>query len=369
MYEVVIAGGGITGLATCLELLKHGYSVALYDKGELGCATSANSHHIMHGGFRYLAQLDLPRVVSSLKDLNLMLNNFPEFIVPLNCFMTLSGEKLKRKIPCKFATILYNILNLFIAEKSLKADVVDTIKEDLLKILPVNSSGILSWYDGLLLDHNGLVKKLYNEITALGGAVFSMTPISSWKRVSDKAIEVYPENGEMITAKILVTSLGPYLRNFEIPTLNNLTWVRGANIVVNCKLPKLKDYAVALGAESSAEQRMLFLVPRSDGTAVGTVYLPLNNFSLNLDFLDSEIADFLDCANKTFQWDNLTTKDIVRVESGIIPVRSMQTGVPIFYGESMIVKEANNILHIVSTKYCSFAGTARKVLNSIIKYN
>jgi len=53
-FDVLIIGGGATGLGTALEAVRQGYSVALVERGDFACGTSSKSSNMIHGGIRYL---------------------------------------------------------------------------------------------------------------------------------------------------------------------------------------------------------------------------------------------------------------------------------------------------------------------------
>eukprot|EP00928_Gymnodinium_smaydae_P027780 TRINITY_DN21370_c0_g3_i1.p1 TRINITY_DN21370_c0_g3~~TRINITY_DN21370_c0_g3_i1.p1 ORF type:complete len:1047 (-),score=161.39 TRINITY_DN21370_c0_g3_i1:115-2847(-) len=53
-FDILIIGGGATGVGTALEAMRQGYSVALVERGDFGCGTSSKSSNMIHGGIRYL---------------------------------------------------------------------------------------------------------------------------------------------------------------------------------------------------------------------------------------------------------------------------------------------------------------------------
>jgi len=53
-FDILVIGGGATGVGTALEAVRQGYSVALVERGDFGCGTSSKSSNMIHGGIRYL---------------------------------------------------------------------------------------------------------------------------------------------------------------------------------------------------------------------------------------------------------------------------------------------------------------------------
>jgi glycerol-3-phosphate dehydrogenase len=66
VFDVLVIGAGIHGAWIALRAAQAGYRVALIERDDFGAATSANSLKILHGGLRYLQNLDLLRMRSSI---------------------------------------------------------------------------------------------------------------------------------------------------------------------------------------------------------------------------------------------------------------------------------------------------------------
>src|SRR3954454_6685149 len=58
-FDVLVIGGGITGAGVALDAATRGYSVALVERGDFAIGTSSRSSKLVHGGLRYLQNLDL----------------------------------------------------------------------------------------------------------------------------------------------------------------------------------------------------------------------------------------------------------------------------------------------------------------------
>jgi glycerol-3-phosphate dehydrogenase len=68
VFDVIIIGGGITGAAIAYETASRGLSVALFEKGDFSEATSAASSKLIHGGLRYLNNMEYRLVRESLME-------------------------------------------------------------------------------------------------------------------------------------------------------------------------------------------------------------------------------------------------------------------------------------------------------------
>lgn len=82
-FDVAIIGGGITGAAVAYAASSRGLKVALFEKKDFGGATSAATSKLIHGGLRYLANMELGLVRESLKERKILGNIAPNFIYPI----------------------------------------------------------------------------------------------------------------------------------------------------------------------------------------------------------------------------------------------------------------------------------------------
>ena len=89
VWDIIIIGGGATGLGIALDGSSRGYKTLLLEQSDFAKATSSRSTKLVHGGVRYMAQGDLLLVMEALHERGLMLKNAPhltfnqEFIIPI----------------------------------------------------------------------------------------------------------------------------------------------------------------------------------------------------------------------------------------------------------------------------------------------
>jgi glycerol-3-phosphate dehydrogenase len=82
-FDLIIIGGGITGAAVAYIAAARGLSVALFEKEDYGGATSAATSKLIHGGLRYLANMEIRLVRESLRERRILGNIAPNFVYPL----------------------------------------------------------------------------------------------------------------------------------------------------------------------------------------------------------------------------------------------------------------------------------------------
>ena len=110
-YDLIIVGGGIYGVMLTLEAVFRGLRPLLLERNDFGGATSFNSLRIVHGGFRYLQTLDLPRYFESVQERRWFLANFPDLVNPLPCLIPLYGQGVRRKSILRTALFVNDLLS------------------------------------------------------------------------------------------------------------------------------------------------------------------------------------------------------------------------------------------------------------------
>ena len=87
-WDLIIIGGGATGLGTAIDSASRGYKTLLLEQSDFAKGTSSRSTKLVHGGVRYLQQGNVSLVMEALKERGLLRKNAPhlvhdlKFIVP-----------------------------------------------------------------------------------------------------------------------------------------------------------------------------------------------------------------------------------------------------------------------------------------------
>ena len=88
IWDIVVIGGGASGLGTALEAASRGYKTIVVEQHDFAKSTSSRSTKLVHGGVRYLEQGDVALVLEALKERGILLKNAPhlvrklEFVIP-----------------------------------------------------------------------------------------------------------------------------------------------------------------------------------------------------------------------------------------------------------------------------------------------
>ena len=166
LYDSVIVGGGIVGAGLFREQSLHNVKVLLLDQADFNSQTSQGSSKMLHGGIRYLEQLDFFLVFEALREKNLWLKLAPQLTKEIPLFLPVYKHSKWPLIALKMGLFLYDLLSLFKNTPHKTMGKKETLKQ-LIGLKEEGLKGCGMYYDGLVDDsklgleciYDGLVSK------------------------------------------------------------------------------------------------------------------------------------------------------------------------------------------------------------------
>ena len=79
-HDLIVVGGGVTGACIARDAALRGLSVVLLEKQDFSHATSAASSKLIHGGLRYLQNLEVRLIRESLRERRMWLRTAPHLV-------------------------------------------------------------------------------------------------------------------------------------------------------------------------------------------------------------------------------------------------------------------------------------------------
>ncbi len=366
-YDLAIIGGGITGLGVARAAADEGKSVILLERGELCGAASSASLRIIHGGFRYLQQCDVQRIIESVRAQIRLVAEYPEFIKPLQCYMPLQKAGLKSKYPVSAAAFLYRAIYRMLSgkEQSLRARVVsgDAVESEVPLLTGKCSYGALSWQDAYIEDFSGLVETLEKELREKGVEVCERSNVQN-VTYADGYYSLQTST-DLYRSKQVVNATGAQIGDEAFatgPSVADTRWAKGFNIIVN---KKLLESGRAVGIQSDAG-RLFFLCPRDEGTAIGTWYVPVKEVVKKPEVVGSEIEAALREIAELFPDVDLSSRDVDYTEAGFLPMSGVQNGEPQLVRKERVFAD-QLFATVLSTKFTTFQLLGQKTLLQVSK--
>ena len=357
--DIAVLGGGLSGIGTALALAEKGYRVALIESRELGSGTSANSHKIIHGGLRYLQNLQLLRAIRSLRDQQELLRDYPGIIKPLPSVMPLNSYGMKSRVPALLGSLLYRSLGIISSAKWLSTTVIPSFDNRAKLPWELENRHFLYWEDAWISDYTEFINTLRRRLEALDVVITEGIPVTCVKLLPDDQYEVALESERTLQVRGVVNTLGPSIQEISIqgfvrPTLFDLGWCRAFNLVFS--KPLVEETALAVNTDGG---RNYFITPRSSGSAIGTAYLPLAGAS---GVTEEECARFIHEVQTALPDLNLDVQDIEKIEWGVLPCRGGDPSA--LYGSEKIL-QVGRYVELISTKLTTFLSQGRRIASKV----
>src|ERR1700749_1103415 len=110
-FDLLIIGGGATGVFTARDAALRGLKVALVEARDFTAATSAHNSKLAHGGLRYLRNLEISLVRESLAERRNLMRIAPHLVRPLPFLLPLYDTGLRERLPLGAGLTLYDLLS------------------------------------------------------------------------------------------------------------------------------------------------------------------------------------------------------------------------------------------------------------------
>ena len=321
-WDVLVIGGGATGLGTAVEAASRGYRTLLIERFDFCKGTSSRSTKLVHGGVRYLEQLNLTLVLDALRERGHMLHNAPHlvhnlsFVVPAYNYLSLPYYGFGLKVYERMSGRL-----------SLGPSELLSRKETLEKIPGVHSAGLrggILYHDGQFDDARYAIA-LLRTFQDLGGTALNYVEAIGMLERGGKVIGVKARDHEQnatfdLPAKVVINASGVFAEQILSldgrPHASLLVVSQGSHFV----LPRsFLPGSTALMVPKTADGRVLFAIPWHGATMVGTTDEPVNSIPSEPRSMESERQFLLDHIARYFDR-KPEPEEILSVWSGLRPL-------------------------------------------------
>jgi glycerol-3-phosphate dehydrogenase len=329
VWDVIIVGGGATGLGTALDAASRGYKTLLLEQIDFAKGTSSRSTKLAHGGVRYLAQGDIGLVVEALHERGLMLKNAAHLVK--NESFIIPNYEWWGGIFYTIGLTLYDLL----AGKWGFGRAKHISKKEVARRLPtIQQKGLYGgvvYHDGQF-DDSRLAINIAQTSLEQGATVLNYFKVinlikDAQGRVAG-VVTMDTESGTSYTikGKTVVNATGVFADDIlQMDKPGNRAMLRpsqGIHLVVDMSFMPSED---ALMIPKTSDGRVLFAVPWHDKLVVGTTDTPLTQHSLEPLALEEEIEFIMRTADQ-YLVKAPSRKDVLSMFAGLRPLAAPQGG-------------------------------------------
>jgi glycerol-3-phosphate dehydrogenase len=371
--DVVVIGGGITGVGIALDATSRGLRVALVEKHDLAFGTSRWSSKLVHGGLRYLATGNVGIARRSAVERGiLMTRNAPHLVrampqlVPLLPSMGrmeralvragfLAGDVL-RKTAGTPGSVLPGSQRIS-AQRAF--EMAPAVRRDGL------DGGLLA-YDGQLIDDARLVAAIARTAAQRGARILTYTAASEATGNSLRLTDQRSGESFDISARAVINATGVWAGDID-PSLT-LRPSRGTHLVFDAKT--LGNPTAALTIPIPGElNRFVFAMPEQ----LGRIYLGLTDEEAPGPIPDvpqptsGEIAFLLDVVN-TALGVTLDRADVIGSYAGLRPLIDTGAGRTADVSrDHAVVESPAGVISVIGGKLTEYRHMAEDVLDRAIQ--
>ncbi len=372
-YDLVIIGGGVTGAGIALDASSRGLKVCLVEKNDFASGTSNKSTKLIHGGLRYLKQMEIGLVKESGSERATVHKLAPHLVVPEKMLLPLIEGGTYGKFMASIGLKLYDFLaNVEGDDKRKMLSAKETVsKEPLLNTEGLTGGG---YYAEYRTDDARLTVELLKKAASFGANSINYCEMRSFNYDENgkiKSLQCLDHNTQQtftIKSRNFVSAAGPWvdLLREKDHSMNNkhLHLTKGVHLVFSReRFPLTQSIYFDV-----PDGRMIFAIPRGRATYVGTTD---TDYSANLNRVVATSNDanyLLNAVNHMFPTLDLSEKDIESNWAGLRPLIHEDGKDPSELSrKDEIFVSKTGLISIAGGKLTGYRKMAQRVIDTVLK--
>jgi glycerol-3-phosphate dehydrogenase len=372
-FDLLIIGGGITGCGIALDAALRGIKTLLIEKSDFASGTSSRSTKLIHGGLRYLKQLELKLVKDVGSERAIVYNNALHIVRPEKMLLPIIKNGSLGKNSSSLGLLVYDILaGVKKKERRKMLSKEETLNhEKLLNESKLTGGGLYYEYR---TDDARLVIELAKSAIQEGSTCLNYAKAESFIYNSDglisgaNIVDAITGNAFNVKAKTVVNACGPgvdLIRKSDQSLFGKrLQLTKGVHIVFPYEKMPLQQ-AVYFDVEDG---RMIFAIPRDGITYVGTTDTVYNQDIDNPLATKEDVSYLIKAINNLFPSLSLKAEDLVSSWAGLRPLIHEDGKSPSELSrKDEIIISKSGLISIAGGKLTGYRLMADKIVNLIQK--
>ena len=370
-FDVLVIGGGVTGVGAALDAASRGLKVALIESQDIAAGTSSRSSKLIHGGLRYLEQYDFKLVREALHERELMVSSLsPHLVKPVGFLFPLT-EKFKERTYVGAGLALYDALRGFqralpwhkhIGQKQIN-EIAPSLRPDLI-------TGAIKYFDAQVDDARHTMT-IARTAARHGAVIATRVSAESLLREGKRVIGVKAK--DLVTGKTINISATATIMcagiwsdelhaKFDLKPGYGVTMSKGVHIVLPGSAIK-SNAGIILKTPVS----VLFLIPWGDKWIVGTTDTPYTGDRAEPFASREDVQYILDQANRVLT-PKLEASEIIGVYAGLRPLVSniKNSATTKLSREHTVDRPAAGFVSIAGGKYTTYRIMAKDAVDRAV---
>jgi len=369
-WDVVIIGGGATGLGAAVDAAARGYSACLLEKSDFAKGTSSRSTKLVHGGVRYLQQGNISLVMEALRERGRLLQNAPHivrdlaFIVPSYAWWESPWYGIGLKVYDTLAGRYGFGRSSYLSR--------DKLREAIPSISTTGLRGGTRYYDGQF-DDARLAINLAQTAADHGATLLNYTPVIGLNKTDEglisgvKAQDTETSETFDIPAHVVINATGPFSDNVRRMDHADAKPIiqpsQGVHVVLD---RSFLPCDAAIMVPHTADGRVMFAIPWHNVCVVGTTDTPVQHVEEEPVPTDEEIDFILETANR-YRSKRAARCDIRSVFAGIRPLVKEGDGdgtSSVSRDHSILIDQSSGLITIAGGKWTTYRRMGEEVIDN-----
>lgn len=374
-YQTVVVGGGIVGAGIFRDLVLNNVETLLIEAGDFASQTSERSSKMLHGGIRYLENMDFPLVFEALHEKNLWLKLAPHLALEVPFYLPVYKDAKRPLWMIQIGLFLYDLLSSF---KNTPYR-MENKNQCLKKIIGLKSEGLSGagiYYDGIMDDAKINLEVIYDALCSPKAFAVNYSLVTDLKKTTEGTTLIIKNqltNKETeITANNVVYALGPYTdlflkkysfynwKNILLPSQGSHIWVPSERLPL--------AHPIVMTPHDEKGDRVIFVIPHGEKILVGTTEVPSKGDLFNVRPSEDEIEYLINNLNQYFPNLHLKKEQILGSFAGIRPLVKDENA-PSDLGktsrEHRVFQPTHDTYVIAGGKYTTFRIMGREITQKI----
>lgn len=367
-WDLLIVGGGATGVGAAVDAATRGYRVLLLEQSDFGKGTSSRSTKLVHGGVRYLQQGNVSLVMEALEERGILRRNAPHLVHDLR-FIVPTYDWWEGP----FYGIGMRVYDLLAGKYGFGRSRRLSRAETLAAIPTLTTEGLrggVQYYDGQFDDARLLVH-LARTAVDHGATLLNYVRVTGFLKDAEGLVQgvaaVDQETGRTfdVRARCVINATGAFadsVRRFDDPQASAMIAPsQGVHVVLDGTfLPG--DSAIMV--PRTRDKRVMFAIPWHGHTLLGTTDTPIDVATLEPVALEDEIDFLLETASRYLVRDPARA-DIRSIFAGVRPlVRAAEGKGTAALSRDHTIHIANSgLLTIIGGKWTTYRRMAEDCVN------
>ena len=379
--DLLVIGGGINGAGIARDAALRGLRVALVEARDLAYGTSSRSSKLVHGGLRYLEQLEFSLVFEAVSERRILMDIAPHLVRPLGFIFPVYKGSRRNLTMIKTGLWLYEGLSLFRSPQRHKrlrprdiAEIEPALTTEGLKGAPLYYD--CGTDDARLTIESALDAGEHGAVIATWARALSFLKDEETGMINGAVVKDMLGGGELkeVYAHTVINAGGPWvdrIRALSSETTSSLLRpTKGVHIVVDREKLPVQSAVVCFHPH---DDRVLFAIPWNERTYLGTTDTDYDGDPGQVRADADDVHYLLQAASQYFPDHPLTREDVIATWAGLRPLMAPQHGdvdeiaTSDVSREHQIVVGEDGLITIAGGKLTTYRRMSAEVVDTAVK--